>query len=103
MTETKKLDRIVEIVKMNSSVLKIMRRFMLRWMKGMEKEIKLQYKDIQQMKNILIAVAKKIQLEGADELGEIVEIGDPQYIPKSADDLQVLESKISRDEWSYYT
>lgn len=103
MTETEKINRIVEIVELNRYVIKGLRRFMIKWMKGIEDEIKLQYKDIQQMKEILIAVAKKIKLEGIDDLGETEDFGEIQYAPKSEKDLHMPKYKPNRDEWSYFT
>ena len=106
MTEHEQINRIVEIVKINSYVLKVMRRFMLKWMRGIEDESKLQYKDIQQMKERLIAVAKKIKLEGIDDLGKFEEpedTGESLYIPKSEKDLHMPKYKPNREEWSYFT
>jgi len=102
MTESEKIERIMKVAEINAKFNKILRRATVKWMKGIESEIKLQYSDIRKIKDIIIALAKKVELPGMEITEETEDYDDRGYYPTNEGDLKTIKRELNGREWDYY-
>ena len=101
MTE-EKLKRMLKIIEYNRFISKGVRRWLIRFIKNTQRDLKVLHNDIQTIKKILVVISKKVGVKGIEDLKTFVNDEDEddyyveEFVPKDESDLIKIKNKVER-------